>query len=55
VDEIAAAAELLMGQATEATPVIILKGLSAIVEFCDKCSIQELQIPSEEDLFKNTL
>jgi len=55
VDEIAAAAELLMGQAQEAMPVVIFKGLNDIVEFCDKCSIAELQISSEEDLFKGAL
>jgi len=55
VDEIAAAAELLMGQAKEARPVVIFKGLGDIVKFCDKCSIKELQISSEEDLFKNAL
>ncbi len=55
VDEIAAAAELVMGQAQEATPVVILKGLSDVVEFCEECSISELSISSEEDLFKNTL
>ena len=53
VDEIAAAAELLMGQAKEARPVVIFKGLGDIVKFCDNCSIKELQISSEEDLFKN--
>lgn len=55
VDEIAAAAELLMGQAKEAMPVVIFKGLNNIVEFCEKCSITELQISQEEDLFKGTL
>jgi coenzyme F420-0:L-glutamate ligase/coenzyme F420-1:gamma-L-glutamate ligase len=55
VDEIAAAAELLMGQAREATPVVIFKGLNGVTEFCDKCSINELKISSEEDLFKNAL
>jgi len=55
VDEIAAAAELLMGQGKEARPVAIFKGLNNLVEFCEKCSIDELQISSEEDLFKNTL
>ena len=55
VDEIAAAAELLMGQAREAMPVVIFKGLNGVTEFCDKCSINELQISNEEDLFKNTL
>ena len=55
IDEIAAAAELLMGQAREAMPVVIFKGLNGVTEFCDKCSINELQISSEEDLFKNAL
>jgi len=55
VDEIAAAAELLMGQAKEARPVVIFKGLGDVVKFCDKCSIKELQISSEEDLFRNAL
>ena len=55
VDEIAAAAELLMGQAKEARPVVIIKGLDDAVEFCDKCSIKELQISRREDLFKNAL
>jgi len=55
VDEIAAAAELLMGQAREATPVIVLRGLSDSVTFCEKCNLSELFISSEEDLFKGTL
>ena len=55
IDEIAAAAELLMGQAKEARPVVIFKGLEDVVKFCDKCSIKELQISSEEDLFRNAL
>jgi coenzyme F420-0:L-glutamate ligase/coenzyme F420-1:gamma-L-glutamate ligase len=55
VDEIAAASELLMGQAKEATPVVIFRGLRDIVEFCEKCSISELSISSEEDLFRDAL
>jgi len=55
IDEIAAAAELLMGQAKEATPVVIFKGLNDVVEFCEKRSINELRISSQEDLFRNTL
>ncbi|MGQ9641698.1 MAG: coenzyme F420-0:L-glutamate ligase [Candidatus Bathycorpusculaceae bacterium] len=55
IDEIAAAAELLMGQAKEARPVAIFKGLKDIVDFCEKSSITELFISREEDLFKNTL
>ncbi|MEM3596862.1 MAG: coenzyme F420-0:L-glutamate ligase [Candidatus Bathyarchaeia archaeon] len=55
VDEIAAAAELLMGQAKEARPVVIFKGLKDLVEFCENCSVRELEISSEEDLFKGVL
>jgi coenzyme F420-0:L-glutamate ligase/coenzyme F420-1:gamma-L-glutamate ligase len=55
VDEIAAAAELLMGQGTEKTPVIILKGLKNIVSFCNKCAASDLFISNDEDLFKNVL
>lgn len=55
VDEIAAAAELLMGQAREATPVIVLRGLKDYVEFCEKCSIHDLFISGKEDLFRDTL
>jgi len=54
-DEIAAAAELLMGQATEARPVVILKGLGELVETCEKCRASELQISSSEDLFQDAL
>jgi coenzyme F420-0:L-glutamate ligase/coenzyme F420-1:gamma-L-glutamate ligase len=54
-DEIAAAAELLMGQADEATPVVIFKGLKNIVQFCENCSASELQISRDEDLFKEAL
>lgn len=54
-DEIAAAAELLMGQATEAIPVVILKGLQNILEYCEKSSVKELEITREEDLFRNAL
>jgi len=54
-DEIAAAAELLMGQGDEATPVVIFKGLSSVVQFCENCSANELQISREEDLFKKAL
>jgi len=31
------------------------KGLNKILDFSEKCSIDELRISSEEDLFKNTL
>lgn len=55
IDEIAAAAELLMGQAKEARPVVIFKGLNNAVGLHEKHGITELRISSEEDLFKNTL
>jgi len=55
VDEIAAAAELLMGQAREARPVIIFRGLDDFVEFCKKCSSSRLHMSSKQDLFRNTL
>lgn len=55
VDEIAAAAELLMGQATEARPVIVFKGLDSAVDFCEKCGIADLQISREQDLFRGVL
>jgi len=55
VDEIAAAAELLMGQAKEAKPVVIFKGLKNLVHLSEGSSIKELYISKNEDLFKNTL
>jgi len=55
VDEIAAAAELLMGQGEEATPVVIFKGLRGVVEFCEKSSAKELKIRKDEDLFREAL
>jgi len=55
IDEIAAAAELLMGQAREARPVVIFKGLNDVVNFCEECNMTDLSISSEEDLFRNAL
>jgi coenzyme F420-0:L-glutamate ligase/coenzyme F420-1:gamma-L-glutamate ligase len=55
VDEIAAAAELLIGQATEATPVVIFKGLKNLVELSEEGKIDELFISKDEDLYKNSL
>jgi coenzyme F420-0:L-glutamate ligase/coenzyme F420-1:gamma-L-glutamate ligase len=55
VDEVAAAAELLMGQAWEGRPVIVLRGLRGVVEVCEACNAGDLQISREEDLFKNAL
>ena len=55
LDELAAAAELLMGQAKEARPIVVFRGLSGAVEVCDGCSTRVLQISREEDLFKDAL
>lgn len=54
VDEIASAAELVMGQAKEAVPVVIIKNLGR-AERSEASSINELAISREEDLFKETL
>lgn len=54
VDEIAAAAELLMGQGKEARPVVVLRGLSDSASLCEECSVDELRISGEEDLFTGT-
>jgi coenzyme F420-0:L-glutamate ligase/coenzyme F420-1:gamma-L-glutamate ligase len=57
VDEIAAAAELLMGQAKEARPVVIFKGLKERVSSKNNEDFEanDLNISRQEDLFKNTL
>lgn len=56
VDEIASAAELLMGQGEEGMPVVIFKGLSNLTfQKCEKCSTRQLFISAEEDLFKDAL
>ncbi len=50
VDEIAAAAELVMGQATENTPFAIVRG----VEYsrCEDASFKDIVMPKERWLFK---
>jgi coenzyme F420-0:L-glutamate ligase/coenzyme F420-1:gamma-L-glutamate ligase len=53
-DEIASAAELLMGQGDEAIPVVIVKGLTG-VKSNEEVSANALLIPEQEDLFKGTL
>ena len=55
VDEIAAAAELLMGQATEAMPVVVFKGLSSLMASCEKYGMADVFISEREDLFKGAL
>lgn len=54
VDEIAAAAELVMGQGNEGIPVAIVKNLEK-AEPTEKGSIEDLLISKREDLFKGTL
>ncbi len=54
-DEIAAAAELLMGQGKEATPVVILRGLKRLVDFREDEGAGKLSISKREDLFRNSL
>jgi len=53
-DEIASAAELVMGQGREAIPVAIIKNLTR-VKWTDEASTKDLLIPKQEDLFKGTL
>jgi len=54
VDEIASAAELVMGQGKEAIPVAIIKNLNRAEE-SEASSIRDLNISKQEDLFKGTL
>ena len=54
VDEIAAAAELVMGQGSEGIPVAIVKNLDG-AELTEDFSINDLFISKQEDLFKGTL
>jgi coenzyme F420-0:L-glutamate ligase/coenzyme F420-1:gamma-L-glutamate ligase len=54
-DEIAGAAELLMGQGEEARPVIVFRGLSTLTSREEKRNIEELFISRKEDLFRKAL
>jgi coenzyme F420-0:L-glutamate ligase/coenzyme F420-1:gamma-L-glutamate ligase len=56
VDELACAAELVMGQGNEAIPVAIVKGLKR-AELCDESesSIKELRLAEHEDFFEGTM
>jgi len=54
VDEIASAAELVMGQGKEAIPVAIIKNLNRAEE-SESSSIRDLNISKQEDLFRGTL
>jgi coenzyme F420-0:L-glutamate ligase/coenzyme F420-1:gamma-L-glutamate ligase len=53
-DEIASAAELVIGQGKEAIPVAIIKNLIR-VKWTKETSTKDLLIPKQEDLFKETL
>jgi len=53
-DEIASAAELVMGQGNESIPVVIIKNLKGI-EMAEDVSSSELLISQQEDLFTGTL
>ena len=53
-DEIAAAAELVMGQGREKTPAAIVRGLTRI-QFQENAKSSDLTGPPSQDLFKGTL
>jgi len=53
-DEIASAAELVMGQGREGVPVVIIKGLDGGA-WKENASSADLLISKDEDLFKETL
>ena len=53
-DELASAAELVMGQGREATPVAIVRGLKR-VNFQKRASTRNMSVRPNEDLFKGTL
>jgi coenzyme F420-0:L-glutamate ligase / coenzyme F420-1:gamma-L-glutamate ligase len=53
-DELASAAELVMGQGRERAPAAIIRGLKR-VKFQDRASSKKLAISPGEDLFRGTL
>jgi coenzyme F420-0:L-glutamate ligase/coenzyme F420-1:gamma-L-glutamate ligase len=55
VDELAAAAELLMGQAEEAVPVVVFKRLGHLAGVNGEQGMASLFISEKEDLFKGAL
>jgi coenzyme F420-0:L-glutamate ligase/coenzyme F420-1:gamma-L-glutamate ligase len=55
VDEIAASAELLMGQGKEGRPVVILRGLSEVAVDFERGGGEALYMSKEEDLFNGAL
>ncbi len=52
-DELASAAELVMGQGREATPVAIIRGLKRI-RFQERATSRGLMVGEHEDLFRGT-
>jgi coenzyme F420-0:L-glutamate ligase / coenzyme F420-1:gamma-L-glutamate ligase len=53
-DELASAAELVMGQGREAAPAAIIRGLKR-VKFLNRASTRSLTVSPSEDLFRGTL
>jgi coenzyme F420-0:L-glutamate ligase / coenzyme F420-1:gamma-L-glutamate ligase len=53
-DEIAAAAELVMGQGTEHVPVAIVRGLSRVIRTQARGLSKKLQLGKQADLFTKT-
>jgi coenzyme F420-0:L-glutamate ligase / coenzyme F420-1:gamma-L-glutamate ligase len=53
-DELASAAELVMGQGREAAPAAIIRGLKR-VKFQNRASTRSLTVSQSEDLFRGTL
>lgn len=53
-DELASAAELVMGQGREAIPAAIIRGLKR-VRFQNRASTKNLTVNAKEDLFRGTL
>ena len=53
-DELASAAELVMGQGSEAVPVAVIKGFNYLA-VDESFSSNSLIISEDEDLFKNVL
>jgi coenzyme F420-0:L-glutamate ligase/coenzyme F420-1:gamma-L-glutamate ligase len=54
VDEIAAAAELVMGQGAEATPVAVIRGLTG-VEMNNDSRSGDLFMPTSKDLYRGSI
>ena len=53
-DELAGAAELIMGQGNEGRPIVTVRGLPDIT-YNNKSVSQDMFVPENEDIFKNCL